>query len=529
MKTLSDKFAEAYASWLCCLPCLDEQPLRSELPPPPLPPPPPLLPPPFYWDVRRAALPSRGPGLLTLAGDEKDIVVFRDQPGFTPPPSLEPWNQDARVYKKERAPRKSFGSLSRKSFSLRKSSRRPQISAPSDFRHVYSESFQFPPQEYSFAPRPRPASFRPLELSIYLPENDVSPIFPHFDYSHPNIPAPPPAHTHASSFDSDAVTLAHQRSYSSMSFHLPRRPLPDASPSMSFNDSPPRIPPRSRLRANTAPSVERIVERIASAMIERDRLQAEIESIMERQSIYVSSRPSTAYGLEGERAPSIGRDSLDRTQYSRPLPELEPLPAVPALPAAAPSFAERLSIDRPLTARSQSEESQREKERAALYAAPPRPVTPPRSSPRINGRVVDIPLAPPLPLVLRPPLRKKKSFSRVSNWLFPGDDGQHQRDISLDSITNQPRPVKGGEGFYQCVAPAQASGSGNRNSMDTVSTVSTWTTEEDRTMPTTWSPGSSPATKQETPSTSTIADRRGTFGGRPIQNGHRPQSVGVAF
>jgi hypothetical protein len=203
------------------------------------------------------------------------------------------------------------------------------------------------------------------------------------------------------------------------------------------------------------------------------------------------------------------------------------MPSIPALPAAAPSFAERLSTERPHTAPAQALETHSAEtlpsQRAALFSHPPRQSPGLKSPSRINGRPVDVPLAPPLPLVLRPPLRKKKSFSRVSSWLFPGEDGQHHRDMSLDSITNKPKPVTGKDGFYQCVTPAEAA---ERRSVDTVSTASSWTTEEDRTMQTTtYSPGSSPVTKQGTPTSS--ADRRATFG--RANNGPRPQSVGVAF
>ena len=511
MKSFAEVLAEAYASWLnsvssCCAPCLAERkPPRGELHNPAL-----------AWhgvDERSE---------LSRTASEKDIAVFRDQPGLTPPPLFEPVGQDARLYKRERAPRKSFGSsLSGRSFSVRKrfmstsSTRRPQISAPSNFRHLHSESFQFPLlSQGSPQPRQRPTSFRPLELSIYLSDN-LSPILPHFDLPHPDVTPPPPAHTHDGSFDSDGVTLTHERSYSSMSFHLPRRPALDSA-SVSVNDSPPRIPPRSRLRANTSPDVDRLYERIAEAMLEKERLQAEIESVIERQSIYVSSRPSTAYGLDGKDPlyPSIGIDMyLIAT-------DMEPMPSIPALPAAAPSFAERLSTDRPQTAPPRSTATARNRVENG-YATPPNPATPTRSTPRINGRPVDLPLAPPLPLVLRPPLRKKKSFSRVSNWLFPGEDG-HQRVGSQGSVTNVPRPVTDRDGFYQCVPPANE---GRRGSLDTVSTVSSWTTEEDRTMPTTWSPGSSPVTKQDTPTPT--GDRRAVFG-RSVNVPQR-QSVGVAF
>jgi hypothetical protein len=193
--------------------------------------------------------------------------------------------------------------FSKRRFLSNASSRRPQISAPTNFRHVYSESFNFPGYEPQPQRRPGSGRFRPLELSIYLPENHLSPILPHFDHITELMP-PPPAHTHAgpsTTWDDSSVTLTHERSYSSVSFHLPRRHAHDGSSSLSTSpdSTPPRIPPRARARAYTAPSVENLVERIASAIIEKERLQAEIDSVVERQSIYLSSRPSTAYGLQG--------------------------------------------------------------------------------------------------------------------------------------------------------------------------------------------------------------------------------------
>jgi hypothetical protein len=89
-------------------------------------------------------------------------------------------------------------------------------------------------------------------------------------------------------------------------------------------------------------------------------------------------------------------------------------------------------------------------------------------------------------------LRKKKSFSRVSNWLFPSSNpsSEHARNMSLDSITNSPKPVTSREGFYQCIdlqPPA-------RTSIDTASTVSTLESELEAppTIETTWTPESSP-------------------------------------
>ena len=142
-------------------------------------------------------------------------------------------------------------------------------------------------------------------------------------------------------------------------------------------------------------------------------------------------------------------------------PEMEPMPDIPALPPDAPSFSERLSSDRPRTAppKTQAQAPSQASPRGGPYEA--------NSSRKVGGRVPP----PPLPLRLRPPLRKKKSFSRVSSWLFLPNNGDHQhlhhphphnRDISLDSITNLPRPVTGADGFYQ-VAPAPAGPAATRS------------------------------------------------------------------
>lgn len=431
MKTIGGIFAEAYASWSysisqCCSSLTshsDEKPRRQSV-------------------------------------DRKSFDVVYEEPSHIPPPSLAPYRSMVGTSSWEQAPRKRQGS-GRSSFSARRlllrpgssssSSRRPQISAPTNFRHLYSESFQFP--DYGHAQlRPRPASFRPLELSIYISDNRLSPILPHFDYPTPPVTPPQRAFT-LSSRSEDSPPIPHSRSYSSMSFHIPRRPINGGSvfdsPQSDFNT--PQRPQPARLRAYTSPEssspmMEDLVERVASAMVERDRLQEKIEDVLERQSIYISSRPSTANGQ----------------------PEMEPMPDIPALPPNAPSFSERLSYDRPQTAPSQTS-------RMAYKA---------NSSRKVEGRAPP----PPLPLRLRPPLRKKKSFSRVSTWLFPGEE--HPRDISLDSLTNVPRPVTGADGFYQ-IADSEAK---ERDSFDTLSS-SDWTVEEEQTVPTSLSPSSTTTLK----------------------------------
>lgn len=199
--------------------------------------------------------------------------------------------------------------------------------------------------------------------------------------------------------------------------------------------------------------------------------------------------------------------------------ELEPMPSIPALPPAAPSFAQRLNAD---TERPQT---------APIKTPTPTP-TPTGGhrktsedglvAPMNRGQAVreNQPLPPPLPLVLRPPLRKKKSFSRVSTWLFPGQD--EGRNGSFDSVTNKPKPVKSSGGFYQVVS---ADGTVAQRSCESIDSLSTWETEdEERTALTTWSPESTPAPKQEE---RTMIERRATFGKNDARLG-KPL-VGVAM
>ncbi|KAI1776879.1 hypothetical protein F4818DRAFT_412120 [Hypoxylon cercidicola] len=429
------------------------------------------------------------PSLLIRLVDDKSFDIIYEEPSHIPPPFMAPCRPTTGKSSWEQAPRKRQGS-GRSSFSARRlllrpgsssSSRRPQISAPTNFRHLYSESFRFP----DYAPaqvRPRPASFRPLELSIYISDNRLSPILPHFDYATPPVTPPQRAFT-LSSRSEDSPPIPHSRSYSSMSFHIPRRPVNGESvfDSPRSDASTPQRPQPARLRAYTSPApanpmMEDLVERVASAMVERDRLQEQIEDVLERQSIYIVSRPSTAYGE----------------------PEMEPMPDIPALPPNAPSFSERLSSDRPQTAPSQISHR-------TPYKA--------NSSRKVEGRIPP----PPLPLRLRPPLRKKKSFSRVSTWLFPGEE--HKRDISLDSLTNVPKPVTDADGFYQ-IADSEAK---ERDSLDTLSSSSDWTVEEEQTVPTSLSPSSTATLKARLEPSMPISSRLQ----QPIVLPQR-RSVGVA-
>lgn len=289
------------------------------------------------------------------------------------------------------------------------------------------------------------------------------------------------------------------------------------------------------------------------------------------------------------------------------------MPDFSVLPPTAPSFAERLSIDRPRTAPSTKTSFYP----PPLPPPPPAPLTvraqsldvpgrqtgqteqtpttpskqqavqasafnshPPYTSPKIIDNTLDmsVPLAPPLPLILRPPLRKKKSFSRVSSWLFPTSAGQetvgessssfsqargHKRDISLDSVTNSPRALTDKDGFYQTLPPS-AIFSGRRSSFDSMSDVvsrvhtgSVYSTDEEHpgvgtttATSTHWSPANTPpeVARRQLESlsgngheTKLSLGRTGTFGSEtssssPVEEGlqvkvqgPRPTSVGVAF
>lgn len=194
-----------------------------------------------------------------------------------------------------------MGWITKYFFTRRKKTRRPPvISNPHNFQHVGSGAVNFRASTQNL-PRAGPL-FRPLELSIYEPSNRVSPLLPYFIGPNPDhaLALPQPARTR-DVFDDDDSTTLHSRSHSSMSFHIPRRPVGGDGASYlsalaNTDDTPPRIPPRAktRPRAYTSPSVEAIVERIASAIIEKDMLDAEIHSLKSRASICLS-RPSTSY------------------------------------------------------------------------------------------------------------------------------------------------------------------------------------------------------------------------------------------
>ncbi|KAL6858473.1 hypothetical protein J3F83DRAFT_361257 [Trichoderma novae-zelandiae] len=481
MKASTAVFGEAYASCFSCLTCwepfafrLDERPERRD--------------------------------------NNRHIRIISDQPISHPPPMAVPefdlprpsWRQ--KVQRTFAASQPGFSSRSRP----QRDGRRPQlqISAPFEFRHVDSGSFQFPfpaqrparPWESPLTPDTPETPLEPLQLNVLGSGKELSPMLPDFNF--PSEMTPPSLVHLPRRPIRDESLHSHERNTSSTSFHIPRKNV--AAPSSS--DSP-EVPPLHlasdkppRTRAYTPSDMETIKERVAYAMNEVEQLQRKINDIIERQSLYTASRPSTAHSM------------------ARTIPEAAEVPLIPALPPAAPSFAERLNTEvslpntGPVTASvhiSQLEAYEETLDNIRQF-----------SQSRREHQAPPPPPPPPLPLVLRPPLRKKKSFSRVSTWLFPEPD--RARKQSLDSVTNVPRPIKGSEGFYQCVTPPRRP---RRQSTETFDTLSTWSTnDEDRTVPTAWSPRSTPSKKEKEEEEDIFIDRRATFG---INNVRGPAAVNV--
>lgn len=89
-------------------------------------------------------------------------------------------------------------------------------------------------------------------------------------------------------------------------------------------------------------------------------------------------------------------------------------------------------------------------------------------------------LSPRLTLVVRPPVRKRDSFSAVSTRMFSGQ--ALAKKANVDPTTSKPKSVKGGDGFYQMVSGPSC---WRRN--ESFDSISTWHTEdEDEIAPRTW-------------------------------------------
>lgn len=127
-----------------------------------------------------------------------------------------------------------------------------------------------------------------------MPTNRMSPILPHFEFP----PVKAPQHAVLQERLENDHEIVRQRGYSTTSFHIPRKPV--SADSLESRDNTPAIPPKSqaRARAHTSPEVESIKSRVANAMLEVEKLQKQIDDVVERQSLYSGSRPSTSHSIE---------------------------------------------------------------------------------------------------------------------------------------------------------------------------------------------------------------------------------------
>ncbi|APA06189.1 hypothetical protein sscle_01g009590 [Sclerotinia sclerotiorum 1980 UF-70] len=352
---------------------------------------------------------------------EKSMRIVNGQPQLISPPLPQPLERPQTASPLERPQTRGkewttsrSRTSSRGSFSLRRNlssraSNRMVISAPYNFQHHTETSYVREPERVVIRNDPK---LRPLELSIYLPGNRLSPL-PEFG-----------PHTYDGKNDR---TLLHVRSESALEFRVPRKPILSTvieKKSMkaealldAANDLPQERP--TRLRANTEPPA---YERVKSALLENielDKRLKELDEAIERRSIYLVSRPTSRTSRAESRQER--RESI-YSEFTEPMPAITDLPLhnTNRRPQTAPSRPRRLkSID---------------------------------SSLRAPKLLKERPLPPPLPLVLQTPqvAARSKSLSRVSSWLFPSEQ-HHSRHMSLDSVTNTPKPVTSRQGFYQCI------------------------------------------------------------------------------
>lgn len=401
---------------------------------------------------------------LKLGNEVGATAQLRSNPPPYPRPAVMRENETQDVAWRPKFSRESTGT-SRKSLTGRGrlwsdgSSCRPLISAPTNFRHIDSGSSHFAVRtEFSDAmhsqrPHYTLATFeRPGDLGYPL-GSDVRP-------SSHSVPHMLPYHqsSGAGTAPQDVAVLTkpshhespvrHQRSYSSMSFHVPRRQRLETGSLASLDDFPPHIPPRSRhrTRAHTAPEVDGIKERVAHALIEVEELQKRIDDVVRKQSTLIKDGPANSH----RRGPHIqGSTSVDEAICIPVASSAKltgacsgPMPSIPALPPAAPSFAQRLiaNSQRPQTAPSFAGHLAIASQRSGSVGRD-------SSYSRTHAELGDQPPPVPLPLVLRPPLRKKKSFSdrsfrsmsdRAMTSSLHSGNKDHGRSVSLRPRREEP-------------------------------------------------------------------------------------------
>ncbi|KAH0539126.1 hypothetical protein FGG08_004297 [Glutinoglossum americanum] len=457
---------------------------------------------------------------------EKEMLICHQQPHLVPPPTVTPWAEHPANNPSYQPPLSQWRARSR-SLASRASSRgsfrvgrrprtepRPSISAPSDFRRV--ESFRRPG-----------ATFRPLELSIYLPENRLSPL-PLFSTNDLNTELEYPAPV-AFSQRRDSLLSNSQYSVSRGNFRIARKPvalspdggrrssdtrstpsttdsewlaqplcprpnLPESASSQdliaALEEKLPKSPPPTRPRSNTEPSPilhnrdSEQYRRVYAALEERmdlERRLREIDTILEEKLTDADDIPLEATDEKARYLLSLKVEE-----------ETHPLRQLPVRPSTAPNPNATSLADRPLPP-------------TPLNFAQPQPSQhppPPPPPPKVDTTNTVF-RKPSLQAVI-PDLSRKQSRSRVSNWLFsspvtsPVSPSQQQQQQQ-----QQQQP------FYQCAAVTRRSSTISTLSASSASsTISSLSTleEQEAHSPTTITAQSSPS------KTSISLVRQRTFG-----------------
>lgn len=217
-------------------------------------------------------------------------------------PSLPPWVQETRSLA-SRASQRASVLLTRK-----KTQSRPVIGAPTDFRRV--------------EPIARRRSFRPLELSIYLPGNRLSdlPEFSRFDLATPGQPSPP-ARALMSPFDGSG----HLRRESGP-FQLSRKPVgsaPSRRSSLATVDLQLQLAQSQRQRRQSMDSnlISPLIPHFSMISLPPQNKQPSADNAERPSSSRQSTVPTTSRGALDQRITSsiTGKRQPGQTQPFTPI------------------------------------------------------------------------------------------------------------------------------------------------------------------------------------------------------------------
>lgn len=234
-------------------------------------------------------------------------MIINTEPNFDPASFGVPESDyQIAAWKPQKNTRKSFRAI-RASFTRRDqsrsdgTSRRPLISAPSDFRHVRSGSHESNIKTSAFGAHlvSRPVGRTPgvsvtqrnharsSEHDTHWPYQRISPTIPHFELHKIAMSTPDPAYRAERSEQTDA--WSRQRGYSSKSGQPGRITL-------TYDDVS-RLPAESKYRdrAGTAIKADVIRDRRATGVVKSDKIQGQMEDAIEQRWFYDSSCSSASY------------------------------------------------------------------------------------------------------------------------------------------------------------------------------------------------------------------------------------------